>query len=258
MKRFLAAHAFVASLVLLASSAVVLADNWPQWRGPTGDGISKEKNIPTKWSATDNILWKLPLPGISGATPIVWGDRIFLTGEDKGSLVLMCVSTEGKEIWRKKVGATGGYKKMNDEGSLTSGASPCTDGNHVFAFSSSGELACFDFTGKDIWQVDLQKRYGRFNIQFGMHSTPVLEGGRLYLQLMHTDANLVIALNAADGTEVWKVKRDSDGQAECLHSYASPVLWRKGAETYLITHGNDYAIAHSLKDGGEIWRLGGL
>ncbi len=273
MKRKLAVSILVAGLLLLVPSAVFFTEqsqaapatptatvpNWPQWRGPTNDGICTEKNIPTKWSATENILWKLALPGESGGTPVVWGDRIFLTSEDKGTLVLLCVGTDGKEIWKKKVGGAGSGRKMGNEGNTTTGASPCTDGKHVIAFAgNSGELVCFDFDGKEIWKVDLQARYGKFQMQWGTHTSPLLDGDRLYMQLLHANAALVIALNKADGKEIWKVERDSDARAECKESYASPVMWRKGKEEYLITHGCDYTIAHRLKDGSEIWRLAGL
>ena len=114
-----------------------------------------------------------------------------LTGEDKGSLVLMLRQYRGQGNFKaQKVGATGGYKEDERRGEPHFGSFALH--GHVttcLTFSSyASELVCFDFAGKDIWQADLQKRYGRFNIQFGMHSTPVLDGGRLYLQLMHTDA----------------------------------------------------------------------
>src|SRR5262249_22980126 len=143
-------------------------------------------------------------------------------------------------------------------GNTISGASPSTDGKHVFAFSGSGELACFDFDGKEVWTVDMQQRYGKFSMGWGMHTSPLLDGDRLYMQLLHSGAAWVVALNKADGKEVWKVKRDSDARGECRESYASPVIWRKGADEYLITHGGDFAVAHRLKDGSEIWRVGGL
>jgi outer membrane protein assembly factor BamB len=91
-----------------------------------------------------------------------------------------------------------------------------------------------------------------------MHSTPVLFEGHLYMQFLHDGGQQVIALDAGTGKEVWKVERPSDGKAECLHSYASAFVWTNGKQSYLVTHGNDYAIAHDLKDGHEIWRLGGL
>jgi outer membrane protein assembly factor BamB len=234
----------------------VRADNWPQWRGPNGDGISQETHVPTRWSATENVAWKLPLPGMGGSTPIVWGDRIFLTSEDGNDLVLLCIDTTGKELWKRKLGS-GRYRARSDEGNLAS-ATPSTDGKHVYAFVGSGDFACFTLDGKEVWKFNAQERYGKFRIQFGMHSTPVLFGERLYMQLLYTGAAWVIALDKNTGETVWKVKRESDGRAECEHSYASPVIWHKGDKAYLITHGNDYAIAHRLDNGAEIWRVGDL
>jgi outer membrane protein assembly factor BamB len=250
------AHSLVGCILVLAVAGIASADNWPVWRGPNSDGLSRETKLPTQWSATENIAWKLPLPGMGGSTPIIWGERIFLTSEDNRDIVLLCVSTEGKELWKRKLGTSGG-KVRGDEGNGAS-ASPSTDGKHVYAFAGSGELACFDFEGKEVWKFNLQDRYGKFKIQFGMHSTPLLDGDRLYLQLIHSGGGQVVALDKADGKEAWKVERKSDGRAECEHSYASPALWRKGKDAFLIVHGNDYATGHRLDNGEEIWRVGGL
>jgi outer membrane protein assembly factor BamB len=232
------------------------ADNWPQWRGPDNDGVSKETNLPTRWSASENVAWSLPMPGMAGSTPIVWGERIFLTSEDGNDLVLLCVSSQGKELWKRKLGA-GRFRARSDEGNFTS-ASPSTDGKHVWVFVGSGDLTCFSLDGQEVWHFNVQERYGKFKIQFGMHSTPVLHGDRLYLQLIHSGSAQVIALDKNSGETVWKVARPSDGVAECEHSYASPCVWHNGDKAYLITHGNDYAVAHSLEDGKEIWRVGDL
>jgi outer membrane protein assembly factor BamB len=232
------------------------ASNWPQWRGPDYDGVSKDKNLPVQWSSDRNIAWKLDLPGRAGSTPIVWGNRIFLTSTDGNDLVLLCISTAGKELWKRTVGR-GNRMARGGEGDSAS-PTPSTDGKHVYVFVGSGDLACFDFDGKQIWKFNVQERYGRFKIQFGMHSTPLLYGDRLYLQLIHSGGAWVVALDKTNGKDVWKVERKSDGVAECEHSYASPCLYKNGKEAYLITHGNDYAIAHRLSDGSEIWRVGGL
>ncbi len=256
MKRIRAARGLLPVCLALILVAPAAADNWPQWRGPTYDGVSKEKGLPTEWSATKNILWKLPMPGLGSSTPAVWGDRLFLSSKEGNDLVLLCVSTAGKELWRRTLG-TGDRKARGDEGNLAS-ASPSTDGRHVWAFVGTGELACYDFEGNEVWKFNLQDRYGKFQIQFGMHSTPVLHGDRLYLQLIHSGGAWVIALDKATGKEVWKVARKSDGHGENEHSYASACLWTNGKEAYLITHGNDYAIAHRLEDGSELWRVGGL
>jgi outer membrane protein assembly factor BamB len=246
----------LAAIFVLSLAAAARADNWPQWRGPTYDGVSKETNLPAEWSETKNIVWKLRMPGMGSSTPAVWGDLVFLTSQDGPDLVLLCVSTEGKELWRHKLG-TGDRKARGDEGNMAS-ASPSTDGALVWAFAGTGDLVCCDLDGKEAWRTNLQERYGKFKIQFGMHSTPLLHGDRLYLQLIHSGGAWVIALDKTTGKEVWKVERKSDGKDECEHSYASPCLWQAGKEAYLITHGNDYAIAHRLEDGREIWRVGDL
>jgi outer membrane protein assembly factor BamB len=241
---------------MLTWGGTARADNWPQWRGPHCDGVSQETNLPTEWGPTKNIAWTLPLPGMGGATPVVWGERIFLTSEAGKDLVLLCVSTTGKELWRRKVGDSSRAAK-GEEGNGAS-ASPSTDGAHVYAFVGSGDFACFDPDGNEVWKFNAQDRYGKFRIGFGMHTTPLLFGDRLYLQLIHSGGAWVIALDKATGQDVWKVARKSDGHSENEHSYASPFMWNNAREAYLVTHGNDYAIAHRLEDGAEIWRLGDL
>jgi outer membrane protein assembly factor BamB len=249
-------YVLAARFLFLVQVLTARAGNWPHWRGPAYDGVSKETGLPMEWSATKNIVWKLPLPGIGGSTPAVWGERIFLTSNDGKDLVLLCISTRGKVLWKRTLG-TGDHTVRGDEGNMGS-ASTSTDGKHVFAFVGSGELACFDFQGKQLWKFNTQKRYGKFDIQYGIHSTPLLYGDRLYLQLIHSGGAWVIAIDKANGKEVWKVERKSDGHDECEHSYASPCIWRSGKDAYLITHGNDYAVAHRLDDGAEIWRVGDL
>jgi outer membrane protein assembly factor BamB len=212
--------------------------------------------VPIEWNATENIAWKLPLPGRGGSTPVVWGDRLFLTSVDGTNLVLLCISTHGKELWRRPLG-TPNKLFMRGLGDNAS-PSPSTDGKHVWVYVGTGDLACFDPNGQEVWKFNVQDRYGRFRIQHGMHITPLQYGDRLYMSLIHSGGAWVIALNKADGKEVWKVKRPSDGTNENEHSYASPVVWQKGKEAYLIVHGNDYCTGHRLEDGSEIWRVGGL
>jgi outer membrane protein assembly factor BamB len=247
----------IASLFALTLGTITRADNWPQWRGPANDGICKETGLIAEWSESKNIVWKLPMPDQAGSTPAIWGDRIFLTSEDGSDVVLLCISTQGKELWRQPLGPHNGRKYMSGEGNNAS-ASPSTDGKHVWAFDGAGHLACFDFDGKDIWKFNAADRYGRFRIQHGMHNTPALDGDRLYMNLLHSNAWLVIALDKMTGKEVWKHERQSDAYAENEQSYASPSIWRRGTDAYLVVHGNDYCTAHSLDDGKEIWRLAGL
>lgn len=250
------------SLVFALAAAPVRAENWPQWRGPKNDGISNEKNLPTTFSTTEGVVWKLDLPGPAGSTPVVWDDMIYLTSVDGDNLVLLGINTDGKEVWRQVVG-TGNRDVRGDEGNSAS-PSPCTDGKHVWAFFGNGLLGCYTKDGKEVWKFDVQDRYGKLKIAFGMTSTPVLDNGRLYLQLIHGEGNpktreaVVVCLDAATGKEIWKHDRASDGRDECEHSYASPVLYRDSKQSYLLTHGADYVTAHSLEDGRELWRCGDL
>lgn len=256
--------AVVALVGLSVSLNTVRAENWPQWRGPKNNGISNETNTPTKWSKTENVAWRLPMPGPAGATPAVWGERIFLTSVDKGSgdLLLLCVGTDGKEKWRQ-VMASGNKDVRGDEGNSASN-SPSTDGEHVWTMMTNGVIGCWTADGKEVWKFNLQDRYGKFNIQFGMTSTPLLDGDRLYLQLIHGDGNaktreaVVICLDKKTGKEIWKRDRPSDAIAENEHSYASPVMYDDGKSKFLLSHGADFIVAHDLKDGHELWRCGNL
>jgi len=202
------------------------------------------------------------LPGPAGATPVVWNDRIFLTSVDANDLLLICVTTDGKELWRQTVGV-GNKDVRRDEGNSAS-PSPVTDGEHVWATMASGAMACFDLDGNEQWRTDLQERYGPFEIQFGMTSTPVLYEDRLFLQFIHGDYQgetkeaSVIALDKQTGAEIWRQERITDASGENEHSYASPVLYDDGKLKFLITHGSDYVMGHHLSDGAEIWRCGGL
>lgn len=250
---------FVLPLVLLTWAAEwtpARAENWPSWRGPRANGISAETGLPAKFGPGENILWRLPLRGPGGATPVIWDQHIFLTAAVEGDLYLIAASTDGKLLWEKKI-ATGDEAVRVDEGNYAS-PSPVTDGKYVWAMFGTGDLVCYDFAGREVWKLNLQDRYGRFDIQFGMTSTPVLDRGRLYLQLLHSQAALVVCLDAATGEQVWSHERQSDATAECEHSYASPVLYREGDHELLLTHGCDYIVAHALSDGHELWRAGGM
>ncbi len=244
------------SLVVLLTQAT--AANWPQWRGERLDGVSDESEVPTRWSKTENIAWRLPMPGPAGSTPIIWNDRIFVTSVDGGDLLLLCVSTEGRELWRRTI-ATGNKDVRGDEGNSAS-PSCSTDGQHVWTVMANGSLGCYTLDGDEVYRFNLQDRYGPFNIAFGMTSTPVLDQGRLYFQFIHGEGDpatreaLVVCLEAATGSEVWKQARITGASKENEHSYASPMLYRDNDREFLVTHGGDYVMAHRLSDGGELWR----
>ncbi len=253
-------HILKNTLTLLFASFILVgslsADNWHQWRGPNNDGISQAAEAPIHWNHTENVQWRLPLPGEAGSTPVVWEDKIFLTSAEGNALVLMCVSTDGEELWKQTI-AHGNRIVRGGEGN-SAAPSPVTDGEHVWAFFGTGDLICYDFQGNKVWHTNIAKRYGRFNLYFVMASTPLLDKDRLYMHLIHSNAWLVLALDKMTGEEIWRHKRKSDATEECEHAYTSPILYRDTEREYLIVHGADYVTAHSLEDGSEIWRCGDL
>jgi len=252
--------------ICLVTAQSLRAENWPTWRGPTQNGISTETGLPTEFAGEDgkNVSWKVALPGPAGASPIVWDDRIFLTSvSDSEELLLICFNTDGKELWRRTVG-TGNKTARGDEGNSAS-PSPVTDGEHVWSFMGTGEIGCYDIDGKEKWKFNLQDRYGRFDIQFGMSSTPIVEGDAIYFALLHgsmssgeTGYAKIIKLDKLTGKEIYAVDRKSDATHENTHSYASPILYQDDEQKYLLVHGGDYTTAHRLNDGSEIWRVGDM
>ncbi|MEY3204380.1 MAG: hypothetical protein RLZZ21_711 [Planctomycetota bacterium] len=248
-----------------STAAAVHAENWPQWRGLRNDRISPEQGLPATWSKTSNVAWRTPLPGRAGATPCVWNGRLYLTSNEGDDLVLLCVeAADGTIRWKKRV--TGGNTDARSGEGNSASPSPSTDGKHVWVFFGTGVLACYTVDGEEVWACDVNDRFGRIDIQFGITSTPVLDGDALYLQLIHgamklddqTRTGKVVKLDASTGRTVWAVDRVTDAQFECKHSYASPVLYRHDGREFLVVHGADCTTGHALADGRELWRFGGL
>ncbi len=249
MKKF-----FSQAFCFLFFSCLLEAD-WRTWRGPGNDGLSDSTKLPDSWSETENLDWKIPLPAAGSSTPIVVKNKIFLTFEKDNAVKAMAIGIDGRQLWTRVVCQTKG--KGNGERTFAS-PTPSSDGKLVFVTTGTGEIVAFDQEGHEKWRFNAQERYGKFRYGFGFHSTTVLHEGRLYLQLIHSAAQLVICVEADSGKEVWKVERESDGVAECEHSYASPIAFRKGELNFLITHGNDYCIGHDPLTGKEQWRVAGL
>ena len=263
--RILVSVLVVAALVPQAVRVSAETAAWPQWRGLRGDGIAAGQSLPAHWSKSENVLWRTPLPGRAGATPCIWDDRIYLTSNEGDDLVLLCVARGNGEVLWKKTVTSGNQDARSGEGNSAS-PSPSTDGEHVWVFFGTGVLACYTCDGEEVWKFNVGDRFGKLDIQFGMTSTPVLDGDDLYLQLLHGPMRLddqtrigkVIRLEKATGKTVWEFDRITNAQFECKHSYASPFLYRDGKREFLIVHGADCITGHALDDGHEMWRFGGL
>jgi len=217
------------ALLGLCAAGAGRAESWPQWRGPRHDGISTDKAIPETWSRTKNVAWRTPLPGRGGATPCVWDGRVYVTSNEGKDLVLLCIDAgDGEVVWKRPVGS-GNTDARSGEGNSAS-PSPATDGRHVWVFFSTGRLACYTVGGDEVWSFDVGKRFGKLDIQFGMTSTPVLDGDALYLQLIHgpmklddqTRTGKVIRLDKTTGATVWEVDRITDAQFAPTRSSCPP------------------------------------
>jgi outer membrane protein assembly factor BamB len=247
-------------VTLLATSVVTLrAENWPQWRGPSLNGISAEKNLPVRWSQTENVVWKLALPAWSGSTPIVWGDRIFLSVAEGSQLSLWCVDrVRGVVRWKQPLG--GGNVRMQKQN--MSSPSPVTDGQHVWAMTGTGVLKAFDFEGKEQWARDIQADYGAFGLQWGYGSSPLLYGDSLYVQVLHgmrtNDPSYVLRISKANGRTIWRVERPTNARFESPDSYTTPALLRYGTNTEIVITGGDVVTGHDPSNGKELWRADGL
>jgi outer membrane protein assembly factor BamB len=253
-KRFL--HCAAA---LLFMAATVWADNWPQWRGPQLNGLSGETNLPVKWSKTENIAWKLPVPERSGATPIVWGDHVFLNiGEGRNLAVWSVNRNTGAVQWKRPLGG-GNVRMMKQQ---MSSPSPVTDGTTVWVMTGTGLLRAFDFAGKELWLRDLQKDYGRFGIQWGYASSPLLHEDSLYVQVLHgmhtDDPSYVLRIHKASGKTLWRVERPTKARQESPDAYTTPALLRYKGVTEIVISGGDVVTGHDQATGKELWRADGL
>jgi outer membrane protein assembly factor BamB len=249
-------------LLILAASTTLLADNWPHWRGPTRDGVSTETGLPIKWSATENVAWKMALPAYSGSTPIIWGDLIFLsmaTASAAGELELWAVDRSKQAVAWKRPIAGGNHieRKQN-----MSSPSPVTDGQHVWVMTGVGILKSFDFAGKELWSRDIQADYGRFGLNWGYASSPLLHADALFVQVLHgmktDDPSYVLRIDKATGKTIWRVERPTNAQRESPDAYTTPALLQYDGKTEIVISGGDAVTGHDPATGKELWRVDGL
>ncbi|MDQ3213915.1 MAG: PQQ-binding-like beta-propeller repeat protein [Acidobacteriota bacterium] len=243
----------------LSAAAVVSAENWPQWRGPMMNGTSGETGLPVKWTADENIAWKLPMPEWSGSTPAIWGNLIFLNVAQGDALSVWCVDRRGPTVlWKGSIGG-GNHKERKQN---MSSPSPVTDGTAVYALTGTGMLKAFDFKGTPLWTRDIQKEYGRFGLNWGYASSPLLHGDALYVQVLHgmktDDPSYLLRIDKKSGKTVWKVERPTDAISESPDAYTTPALLKYGTTTEIVVSGGDVVTGHDLASGKELWRFKGL
>jgi outer membrane protein assembly factor BamB len=250
-------------VLFIAFGAAADAADWPAWRGPTGQGFCAEKDVPLKWNAKEKVKWKVALEHQGNSTPIVWGDKIFLTQANMGGTVrsLLCLArAEGKLLWQKDVAYA--EKERNWNANWYCNASPTTDGERVVVSFASAGMYCYDFEGKELWKrTDL----GQWEHQFGNGSSPVLYGDLAILWCGPNESkgrNFLLAVNKKTGNTVWE-------HEEKYGSWSTPLIVKVGDEDQLLlglsrdVKGAEDAKTGFLKgfdpkSGKELWYCRGL
>lgn len=252
---------------VLASTSLA-ANNWPNWRGPEYNGSSPAKNLPAQFSKTENVIWAADMPGPSASSPIIWGDKVFLSSLDNRTkgLLAMCLDRKtGDTLWKEQVG----IGIQQDNRSNQSSPSPVTDGKIVVFFYGNGDLAAFDLAGKKLWQRNIQKDYGQFAFLWTFSSSPVLFENTLFMQVLQRDVpvngrgrtdgpneSYLLALEPMTGKEMWRKVRPSEAVLEAKEAFSTPIPFEFNGKKQLLIAGGDYLTGHDPKTGEILWSWG--
>jgi outer membrane protein assembly factor BamB len=252
--------------LLVANLLAAETENWPCWRGPRYDGTSIEANIPTTWDVTNgtNVAWKTPLEAKGHSSPIVWGDRVFVTGcleaQEQGTRVLLCFDRRsGKQLWQQEV-ATAPLEKKHDLNSYAS-STPATDGKLVYVtfllpeFASKKErtpgdmiVAAYNFNGEQVWVA----KPGKFASVHGFCSSPVIFENLLIVNGDHDGDSYIVALDKSSGKQVWKIPR-----ANQTRSYVTPIIREINGRTQMMLSGSKAVTSYDPRTGQEQWTMRG-
>jgi len=262
--------------LLLAGGArteAATGQNWSNWRGPHYDGSSDEKGLPVKFSPTEGVRWSAPMPGPSAATPIIWGNSVFVSSTDPQAKQLLAICLDratGAVRWKQAAGS--GYKPAGqgneiqlEEKSNYASPSPVTDGQRVVFFYGNGDLVAFDMAGKKLWARNLQQDFGDFCFNFTFASSPLLFEGRLYMQVLQRNhpigprgkqgaESFLMAMDPATGKEQWRVVRPAPGMEESLEAYTTPIPFTYKGRKEILIAGGDILTGSDPATGKELWR----
>jgi outer membrane protein assembly factor BamB len=264
---------FVA-LAVVAGTYTSHAGDWPQFRGPGSAGVSDETGLPTHWAPTTNIQWKVAIPGVAWSSPIVSGDRVFVTtavsdadqespkkglyfGGDRSRppdatfrWELLCLDRdEGSIVWRRVAKQAKPTTPIHLKNSYAS-ETPVTDGERVYAWFGAAGLFAYDLDGEVVWQKDL----GAFptRLGWGTASSPAIDGDRLFVQCDNEERSFLVAFNKKTGEELWRVDRDEKS------SWSTPLVWKNERRTELVTSATKRVRSYDPASGKLLWELSGM
>ncbi len=262
-----------ASLCLLgALCGKSSADNWPMFRGPTA-GVMDGHKLPTKWDTKTNVAWAIDVPGRGWSSPIVWGDRVFLTsvirdgkyedakkglyfGGERAKVpdaehhwMVYCFDLKnGKKLWEREAAKGKPHSGIHVKNSYAS-ETPVTDGERIYAYFGNQGVFCYDLDGKPIWEQKFEPVPMRFS--WGTASSPALQDGKLFIVSDNEKASFLVCFDAATGKQLWRVKRDEKS------NWATPFIWKNDKRTELITNGTKKVRSYDL-NGKLLWEMTGM
>ena len=251
-------------------AGLIRAENWPGWRGPSGDGVSAGKGIPTKWSSTDNIAWRIAIPGEGHSSPIVWGDKVFLTSSltEKNKRILLCLDRlSGQTVWQRDVvqSPPETIHRLNSRASGT----PATDGRQVYVTFMRAEgnkviapnvgserlitpgkiiVAAYDLDGNEKWKTNV----GDFVSAHGFNTCPVLFEDLVILNGDHDGDAYLVALDRQSGRERWRTRRENK-----TRSYVTPIIREIDGITQMILSGSLCIASYDPRNGKRHWIVDG-
>ncbi len=245
--------------LILSFQTVAMAENWPHWRGESGNGISTTATPPASWSETDHIQWKVAVPGRGSSSPIIWKDRVYVTSAEQIDstasglptfrFMILCYNRDnGELVWQKIAIEAQPHEETHQTNGFAS-ASPCTDGTHLYVSFGSRGLYCYTLDGELVWKKMLGQMQTRN--MFGEGSSPTLAGNKLIVPWDHEGQSYLFALDKKTGETIWKVERD---EPTC---WATPLIVEHDSQKQIIMNGENYARSYDLETGKELWRCGG-
>ena len=242
----------IRALLLALAAHTVLADDWPQWRGPRNDGRSTEPAFPTTWSKTENVLWRTELPGEGHASPIVFGGRLFTVAAmpDTQERLLLCLDRiTGKVLWKQTV-VKAPAEHIHRENSHAS-STPACDGERVFCTFLDGKevvISAYSLAGKQLWQ----KRPGIFTSVHGFCSTPLPYKDKVIVNCDHDGDGYIVALARTDGRELWRIARPNH-----TRSYCTPIIRQAASRTQMVLSGSKCIASYDPDTGKQLWIVDG-
>ncbi|MEM9478765.1 MAG: PQQ-binding-like beta-propeller repeat protein [Verrucomicrobiota bacterium] len=242
-------------LLCLLFTTNLVAENWTSWRGPTHQGSRNGADYPTEWTV-ESVQWRVPLPGKGASSPIVWEDRIFVTTPDSGIDTVIALDLDGEEIWRTALGdeRPAKHKKLG----TSSNASPVTDGEGVYAYFKSGNIAALEMSGEVRWQRNLTEEFGVQELYWDQGSSPVIIDDLLIFPRLHGGDSWVAGFDKATGETRWKTERNYDVPAENDNGYTTPVPLRHGDRDAVLIWCSDHVTTYAADNGELLWSSGGF